>query len=118
MTLRRILGGVCFVLAAAACFPPTEGDKAALEELEAKFGDRFAFGIVDGLYLRARQRTEETPSAALVDSIYNAFWTTPSGRRDAGAVYLNLYDEKNQFRYQVSWNRRTGELSTSRAEYY
>jgi len=98
----------------------TDEDEKRLAALEREFGHRYEFSPQSDLYLDARCRADEPPTREEAERIFRAFWFTDRNepRTDSAYVYLNIFDNRGVFQFQVFWDHRTKHLAYSGRPYY
>lgn len=109
------------LVAVLGCHPPSESDRAALEELRTRFGESYEFKVRHQLYVNAvaRKSNTETTSDDEARRIWETFWLTDDGvRRQTTFVYLNLFDRRGKFVCQYHWGSVAEGLSRSDQPYY
>lgn len=99
---------------------PTPEDQRRKELLLSTFGDRYRFKFEADLYLIAENLLEPQPSRDDAEKIYKLFWFTENNqiRSDTNYVYLNVYNNKGVFQFQVYWSPQREGLEYSRTEHY
>lgn len=97
---------------------PTQADQGHLRRLQEDYGRQFDFAFED-IYLRARSRAGLATKEDAI-KLCQAFWFDATGepRRDSNLVYLNIYDQRGDFQFQVYWDRAQRSLAFSRTEHY
>lgn len=98
----------------------TVEDKKRLATLEDQFGQRYEFSLESEIYLNARCRTPEPPTREEAEGIYRAYWLTEENvpRTDTAFVYLNIYDSRRVFQFQIYWDRQARRPAYSRQDHY
>ena len=109
---------VLILAAFASCGPMPSGDAKRLEEVRSKHSARYELSIYDDLYLHARARPGVQVDSAEAEQIFRDFFVPPLPPRESNAVYLNLYDHRDKFLYQLSYDPISHQLIRSRAEAY
>jgi hypothetical protein len=91
-----------------SCYKATEEDRVKLRELETKFGDRYQFSLdKNGPYLYAKLKNGAVMDKEDDEAIYKVFRFINFEKRqerDSTYVYLNLYDVKGSFLYQIYYD--------------
>lgn len=119
LTARLLL--VMSVLAGllSARVRPSADDRARLESLERQYGHKYEFALGGSLYLRVIARGGGHPPESEMRDVYRAFVRDERGkRRNTTFVYLNVYDARRQFGYQLVFDPQTGRFYTNDTEYY
>ena len=113
------------VMAAAAlicssCSPnPTPEDSRRLEQLRARYGDRYRFELAEDTYIEATNQVDATVDKNEAIAIYREFWFNGNTeRQDTRYVYLNLYNKDGDFQFQIFWDRNSGRFATSNRDHY
>lgn len=85
------------------CLSPNPEDQAALEKVEAMYGERYRFDLDEYGYLlvRARDKVDDEE----IVRIYKDFTLDENQhRRESGIVWLNVYDQDGEFLYQLTFD--------------
>lgn len=109
-----------WLLLLSGCSPaPSETDIARLKLVETKHPG-FEFTLKDEFYLKAKLRKEVPVSEDDLRDIYKMFFfdETNSRLRNTTFVYLNFYDSKGKFQYQVAFDSKKNAFVKSQSEYY
>lgn len=98
----------------------TRADVARLADLERQYQDRFAFRLHSDTYLDARFLKGGIPSEGEARRIYEAFWFAhhQEPRPDSAFTYLNIYDERGAFQFQLYYDPETHHILRSNKERY
>lgn len=110
----------CWILIFCACSrPPSEVDLARLKLLENRYAS-FEFELKYELYLIARLRNDIHVSDEDIIDVYKTFFFDETGnrRRTTTFVYLNFYDFKDKFQYQLALDPSTSTFIKNRSDYY
>ena len=106
----------------AGCFPSSETDIAKLNLLKNKYGDNFRFKLIDGAYLKVELKKEILISENDLIEIYKSFFfesKEDTKRRNTSFVYLNFYDSRGNFQYQIVYEQWSNKFIKSKTrEYY
>jgi hypothetical protein len=108
-------------MSVASCHYATQEDVRRLGELRDRYGERFNFALESEIYLRVRCKSPVAPSEKEVIGIYKIFfWNEQANgiRSDSSFVYLNLYDNRGKFLYQLAYDRNKGEFIKGRVDHY
>lgn len=108
------------ILSVACSPPPSAADRERLTALERQYGQKFDFELEGEFYLRAVSRDTALPPQVEMENIYRTFMFEESGtrRRTTSFVYLNVYDARGDFRYQVAFDPKANEFVVNRTEHY
>ncbi len=111
-----------FLFLYIGCFrPPSETDNKRLNLLKNKYGDIFQFKLVDDLYLQVSLKKERERNENDLIEVYKLFFFESdenNRRRDTNFVYLNYYDFKGKFQYQLSYDMQTKKYVKEKTEFY
>lgn len=121
MPMRAYVVRAAAVLAAAfaaGCGEVPAGDAARLKLVRAKYSARYEFSIYDELYLHARARPGVRVESAEAERIYGDFFFPSLPTSESHAVYLNLYDDRGEFLYQLAWDQASHRFVRSQADAY
>lgn len=118
--VARVIALALTLCVACTSAPPSETDGQRLSTLKRQYGRRFDFAFDGDLYLRAVARDNLRPSQDEIREVYRAFMFDESRtrRRPTSFVYLNVYDPKGAFLYQIAFDSSANEFVTSRTEHY
>ena len=108
-------------LAALACVTgPTPSDLAALERAKFKFGHVFTISPRGDLYIEARYKPGGCPDEGLAEILAHDLLLEPDGsrRQETVYVYLNLWDDRRHFCFQLAYDPKTKSLEHSDQAYY
>ena len=97
----------------------TQNDLIIFDKIKLKYNNLFEFKLID-MYLIIKSKKEGNIDKKLIESIFKEFFFNKDGqfRNDTGLTYLNIYDHKNKFQYQLYYNPERKILETSNVEYY
>ena len=126
--MRQVLRGpqatwVVAVYAAGLVLPvlacnqqPTAEDQRRLDALATRFAGRYELRFEAPVYVRAKSLSQAGPSVDELREIFEAFWLDPNGvpRQDSNYVYLNAYDERGEWKLQLSWDPTDKRIVESR----
>ena len=108
-------------LSLVSCSVPSEEDQRRVELLRAKYGQKYDFRFEENLYVIAENRDGDEPTVNDAREIYETFWFTPNAkgeRRATAFVYLNIFDKKKEFRFQIAWDEAKNDYVISERAYY
>lgn len=90
-----------------------------LKQMENKHTN-FDFALTDEFYLKATLRSGIPVSEQDLIEIYKAFFfdETNARLRNTTFVYLNFYDSRGKFEYQLAFDPKKNAFVKSRSEYY
>jgi hypothetical protein len=97
-----------------------EIDRSRLAAVERHFGNLYRFHLLeDGLYVEAHRTAAGEPSEREARSIFDLFWME-SGTPRSGSdyVYLNLYDNEEDFAFQLYWDPSREDVVRSSTSHY
>lgn len=97
---------LCFIIA-GCCDHPTEGDRAAMQMLTKKFGDRYTFELDGELWLVARAKKNVLVLKGEEEEMYKVFFCETNDqmkKRNTTYVYIDLYDSDGKFICQLSFD--------------
>ncbi len=121
----KVYSLICFLILSlyTGCFPPpSETDIEKLNLLENKYGDNFRFKLIDEAYLKVELKKDILVSENDVIEIYKLFFfesKEDTKRRNTPYVYLNFYDSKGDFQYQIFYEKWSNKFVKSKTrEYY
>ncbi|OGL47352.1 MAG: hypothetical protein A2W05_00975 [Candidatus Schekmanbacteria bacterium RBG_16_38_10] len=105
------------------CFPPpSETDIAKLNLLKNKYGDNFRFKLIDETYLKVELKKDIPVNENDLKEIYKLFFfesKEDTKRRNTSFVYLNFYDSRGNFQYQIVYEKWSNKFVKSKTrEYY
>jgi hypothetical protein len=99
--------------------PPPDADRLALGRVQRTVENQLTLGLEDELYVTAKLLPDTTITAAELERVYRDFFFVPNGRRrDTEYVYLNVYDARGLFLFQLAYDPRAGRMIRSRTEHY
>jgi len=102
------------------CSNPTEMDLQRLRVLEEIYGEYYSFDLSGEFYLevKSRKNMEEGKEDELFD-IYKLFFFDESRmkRRDTTFYYLNWYNHRGRFQYQIFYDPKEKEFKKSKASH-
>jgi hypothetical protein len=97
----------------------TPEDRQRLERIAQRYRTQLEFTLESDLYMRAKLRPETRVSVAVLEQVYREFFFQPDGtRRETLYVYLNVYDARNRFLFQLYYDPRKQEITRGNAEHY
>lgn len=97
----------------------TPEDRQRLERITQKYRTQLEFTLESDLYMRAKLRPEKRISVAELEQVYRDFFFQPDGtRRETLYVYLNVYDARGRFLFQLSHDPRKQQITRGSAEHY
>jgi len=107
-------------LSIACSSPPSAVDRERLAKLKQQYGQELDFAFDGDLYLRAVSRDTMVPSQSDMEEVYRTFMFDESQarRRPTTFVYLNVYDARRDFQYQLAFDPRANRFLVSRTEHY
>lgn len=105
---------------AVSCGPAgTSTDRERLLAVGKQFGGRYELSLEKDTYVRAKSLTDASPTREEAIRIYRAFWFDGSQpRTDTSYTYLNVYDHKEEFQFQVFLNPSTRQIEFSHTDHY
>jgi len=111
---------VAAALISSSCSPnPTPEDSRRLDQLRARYGDRYRFELAEDTYIEATNKVDVTVNKNEAIAIYRDFWFTGNTeRRDTHYVYLNLYNKDGDFQFQIFGDRNSARFVTSNRDHY
>jgi hypothetical protein len=111
---------VAAALISWSCSPnPTPEDSRRLEQLRARYGDRYRFELAEDTYIEATNRVDATVNKNEAIAIYRDFWFTGNVERlDTHYVYLNLYNKDGDFQFQIFWDGNNGRFAMGNRDHY
>ena len=104
---RSWLGGAHLLLVLAGCSSAAPGDEMRLDAIRAQWGSRVEVAIDDQLYLSARSVGEDEIDEPLARHLFTLFFLDEQALRETDVVYLNIYDSRGMFRYQLYFDPAT-----------
>jgi len=108
---------ICLTLGCSSRATPA--DLAALEAAREAFSDSFEIDLKRSIYIEARHRLDECPRREIAESLYQALLMDGSAaRRESSFVYLNLWDARKRFCYQLAYDPSSGRIEVSHQPYY
>lgn len=115
-----LVGLFCLAVGAwVACNKSSPEDKERLALLSRDYKDGFVFGLEGDFYLHVAIKQDQNPSENEIDAIYRRFFFNEGGaRRRTSFVYMNVYDSRNSFQYQIYFSPVTDKLIRGKTEHY
>ncbi|SRR6266481_5114407 len=116
--LLFILPVICLPLfALEACSQATPGDKKALRRVDQQWGDKYKFKLSQEIYWTARARPNVSPDE---QELRSALETFTAGRqlKDSAFTYLNVYDAKGRFVFQLYRDAHGKIVKELKSEHY
>jgi hypothetical protein len=113
--------GLCALASNSCGSPSTPEDRIKLQELKTAYGDRYKFEFeTGGLYLNAWSLVDKEPSKDEAKTIYKMFWFKDGQKRTSNSeyVYLNVFNNDGDFRFQVYWDAKKNEFGFSQTPFY
>ena len=121
MALRRLItiAGHSLLLF-LACSNPSDADLQRLKVLNEIYGQKYSFELSIDAYLEVESRGREHVSEEELIRIYKLFFFDESGmtERETTFIYLNWYDWRGKFQYQIFYDPREGEFKKSKQDHY
>jgi hypothetical protein len=110
-----ILSVATFVLGCEE-LPPADAQRVA--QVNARHAARYELSTEGNLYLVARARPGVRVDSAEAERIFAEFFLQQGKRREGALVYLNLYDERGDFLYQLYYDPATHRIVRGKTEHY
>ena len=111
-----------FLFLYAGCFrPPSTEDNEKLNQLINRYGDTFDFKLTGEFYLLVKLKKDIQISENDLIEIYNLFFFKPeedSQLRKTSFVYLNFYDFRGKFQYQLVYSTKSKRYVKGEREFY
>jgi hypothetical protein len=127
ISLRNVAGfrvvqlvALALMLSVGCTATPSSTDREKLAILQQEYGQKFDFAFDGDLYLRAASSDTAAPSQSEIQSIYRRFMFDDSGarRRSTTFVYVNAYNARGEFLYQIAFDSTTKDFVISKREHY
>ena len=102
------------------CSNPSESDLQKLQTLREIYGKNYSFSLSDDFYLEVKSRKNAQTEENQLISIYKVFFFDASGtrERDTTFIYLNWYNHRGRFQYQIFYDPSAKEFRKSKASHY
>ena len=110
------LGTVLLLALALGCFETRDADRRTLARARARYGAVADLSISDAMYLEVRAKTPAGVPQPTLEALYVMFvGDSAQASERSWIVYVNYYDTRNQFVYQIY--RDKGRFVRSSVEY-
>ncbi len=119
--MLRIAVLTLILLVATSCSRATPEDIRRLDNMEKQYGDRFSFALEPEIYITVQCKKGSIPAEDELIKIYRTFfWDEQHNekRDDSSFVYMNVYDAKGRFQYQLFYEANKGKFGKNSADHY
>jgi hypothetical protein len=119
-TCSRLVAVVVLMgsVVAAGCGTLSSGDAERLAQVQERYAARYEFSVEDELYLQVRARRGVRVDSADAEHIFRDFFSVPESRQKSSIVYLNFYDDRGRFLYQLAYDPIAHRVIRGRTEAY
>lgn len=98
---RTWLSGAIVLVLAAGCAAVAAEDARRFDAIRTQYGSRLEAAIDDQLYLSARSLETDDLDEPLARQLFPLFFLDGQVPRATDVVYLNIYDVRSKFQYQL-----------------
>lgn len=104
-----------FVLFCLACSKPSEMDLERLKMVDETYGQKYSFKLSGEFYLEVKSRRDVQVDEEELIEIYKLFFfdSSKTRKRQTTFIYLNWYNHRGRFQYQIFYDPRKNEFKKS-----